>query len=205
MVPGNPEPEIQDFFLEQYQSFMATKKQDEGVFFMDAVHPVHNSIASEGWILKGEVKRLKTNSARQRLNIHGVMNADTYETPVLVSESNINQDSTVALLRQLEALHPHLNQIYVILDNAKYHYSKKVMSELKGSRIKLVFLPPYSPELNLIERLWHVFKKNVLYNRFYEKFKDFKKACLGFFRNYDKYLDEIENIMGDGLFGLMES
>ena len=54
---------------------------------------------------------------------------------------------------------------------------------MKGSRIKLIFLPPYAPNLNLIERLWKYFRKVVLYNRYYATFAEFKQACLDFFAN----------------------
>jgi transposase len=202
-VPGNPDKELQEFFLSEYKRFLSRKNQDEQLFFMDAVHPVHNSIATEGWLPKGIVKSLQTNSARQRLNIHGAMNAETFETHVLMSEENVNHQSTIDLLLNLEKFYPHLSKLYVILDNAKYHYSLAVKEALKDSKIKLVFLPAYSPELNLIERLWFVFKKNILYNKYYEKFKDFKDACFGFFKNYGQYQNEITSIMGEGLDALV--
>ena len=81
-------------------------------------------------------------------------------------------------------------------------YGLKYQEQVKNSKIKLVFLPTYSPELNLIERLWKVFTKHVLKNRFYEKFDAFIKACFGFFKNQNRYRDEIESIMGSGLEGL---
>jgi hypothetical protein len=55
------------------------------------------------------------------------------------------------------------------------------------------------PELRLIERLWRIFKKNVLYNKHYDTFKEFKKSCIGFFENQSAHCEEIEKIMGSGL------
>jgi len=126
----------------------------------------------------------------------------TYETTIIASESNVNTDSTIDLLQYLEEIYPLAATIYVILDNAKYHFSKQVQEWVKTSRVKLVFLPPYSPELNLIERLWRVFKKKVLYNKYYEKYSDFKAACIGFFENQNQYYDEVSSIMGNGLEGI---
>ncbi len=203
LIPGEPDSGLQDAFLLEYERFMAKKPDDELLFFMDAVHPIHNTIASFGWIPKGSERCLRTNSARQRLNIHGAMNAETYETHVLVSEDNINQHSTIDLLLNLEKYYPDVKRIHVILDNARYHYSDAVKAALINSKIHLIFLPPYSPELNLIERLWHVFKKNILYNKFYKKFSDFKQACFGFFKNYQQYYDEVAAVMGDGLDALI--
>jgi len=202
LTPGLADLDAQEIFLEQFIRFMQDKKETDAVFFVDAVHPIHNSLASYGWIKRGQEKNLKTNTGRTRLNIHGAMNAETYETTIVSSESNVNTDSTLDLLGYLEELYPLAATIYVILDNAKYHYSKEVQEWIKTSRVKLVFLPPYSPELNLIERLWRVFKKKILYNQYYEKYSDFKTACLGFFENQNKYCDEISSIMGGGLEAL---
>ena len=83
----------------------------------------------------------------------------------------------------------------MILDNAKYHYSSVINEYLLHSNIKLVFLPSYSPNLNLIERLWKFFKKKVLYNKYYENIDAFRKACIKFFRNIHRYHDDLERLM----------
>lgn len=114
-------------------------------------------------------------------------------------EDSVNSESTLLLFEQLENLYPLAAFIYVILDNAKYHFSGAVQAWFKGSRIKLVLLPTYSPELNLIERLWKVSKKQVMYNKYYKTFEAFKTACFNFFKNQCDYFDEIESIMGNGL------
>lgn len=203
LVPAYSNPEWQEEFLEYYLSFMMNKKDNEAVFFMDATHPIHNSQASYGWIKEGKTKELKSNSGRSRLNIQGAMNAETYETTVIASEGSVNTDSTIQLFKYLEKLYPLAVTIYIILDNARYHFSEEVIEYIQHSRIELMFLPPYSPELNLIERLWKVFKKNVLYNKFYPTFDEFKQGCMGFFTNQKKYQTEIESIMGDGLVALV--
>lgn len=202
LIPGKADEDAQERFLEQYLKFMETKKNNEAVFFVDAVHPTHNSMAAYGWISKGQERKIKSNSGRSRLNIHGAMNADTFETTVIVSEENVNADSTIALFESLEKLYPLALVLYLIVDNAKYHFSPPVLEYLRNSRIKLIPLPTYSPELNLIERLWKVFKKNVLYNQYYETFPEFKKSCVEFFKNQHKHYDEIESIMGRGLEAL---
>lgn len=202
LVPGNPDQESQEYFLKEFLKFMENKKENEVVFFVDAVHPTWNSMAAYGWIRKGAARELKTNSGRGRLNIHGAMNAETFETTIITSEANIDADSTISLFQALEIIYPLAAIIYVILDNAKYHFSGTVQEYVKSSRIRLVFLPSYSPELNLIERLWRVFNKNVLYNKHYESFKEFKKSCIGFFENQSDYFKEIEAIMGSGLEAL---
>lgn len=203
LIPNNPDIEAQSIFISQFLEFMENKPENHAVFFMDAVHPVHNTLAGYGWIRRGKSKELASNSGRSRFNIHGAMNAETLETVVISSEENVNADSTINLFEYLETLYPLAAVIYVICDNAKYHFSKEVKKWLKNSRTKLIPLPAYSPELNPIERLWKIFKKHILYNKFYETFDEFKKACLGFFEEQKKYYDEIASIMGEGLEGLV--
>jgi len=202
LVPGDPDGELQEYFLKEYLKIMENKKETEAVFFVDAMHPTWNSMAAYGWIKKGTTRELKSNSGRGRLNIHGAMNAETLETTVITSELNVNTDSTIFLFQALETLYPLATIIYVILDNAKYHFSGVVQEYVKNSRIQLVFLPSYSPELNLIERLWKVFNRKVLYNKHYTNFKEFKRSCVNFFKNQSDHFKEIEAAMGCGLEAL---
>ena len=202
-IPGNPDNDAQEVFLEQYNAFMANKPADAAVFFVDAVHPVHNSMAAYGWMKKGEFRELSSNTGRSRLNIHGAMNAETLETTVITSEDNVNAHSTIELLKYLETLYPRASKIYVILDNARYHYCKAVQAYVTHSKIQLIFLPSYSPELNLIERLWRLFNKHILYNQYYATFVEFKKRCLGFFKHQSNYYEEIQSIMANGLADLV--
>ena len=199
LVPGNPNKEDQELFVRFYLDFMNKKRDDEVAFFMDAMHPTHNAQAAYGWFKKGIHKELQTNTGRDRLNIHGAMNVETCETTTIITEDSIDSNTTIDLLKTLETLYYWATTIYVILDNAKYHFSGSVIEYLKTSKVKLVFLPAYSPELNLIERLWGFFKKTVLYNRYYPKFSEFRDACINFFKEQDKYLDQIHDIIADGL------
>jgi len=89
-------------------------------------------------------------------------------------------------------------RLYVILDNARYYRSKEIRAFLfNNKRIRLIFLPPYSPNLNLIERLWKFFRKTITYNSYYEKFAVFRKYCLDFFRHISKYRIELQSLMAD--------
>ena len=194
LIPGKSDDELQETFIDQYEEFMATKPNSAAVYFIDGVHPQHNTMAAYGWIKKGEERKLKTNTGRQRVNLHGAINIETLEVEVVEGEK-VNSESTIELLKGIEKSCPFASVIYVILDNARYHYSMIVKEYLKESKIKLVFLPAYSPNLNLIERLWRLFKKKIIYNRYYEKFKDFKEACMSFFKNIRMYENEIQSLM----------
>lgn len=198
LVPGNPDIEAQEIFVEQYDAFMLGKPDETVVLFIDAVHPEHNALAAYGWIKRGQKREVKTNSGRQRLNLHGAINAETYEV-TLIESATVNTDSTIQLLEVIDQKYALAKEIILIADNAKYHYSKVVQENLiDHPRIKMVFLPSYSPNLNLIERLWKFFKKKVLYNKYHKDIKAFRKASIDFFRNIDQYADEISSLMSGG-------
>jgi transposase len=202
LVPGHPDTQAQEIFAEQYENYMEKKGSDVEVVFVDAVHPQHNTMAAYGWIKRGQQRRLQTNSGRERLNLHGAINAETMDMTVIES-STIDKDSTLQLLDVLEKKYWSAKEIVVILDNARYHYSKEVRQWVeKSERIKLVFLPAYSPELNLIERVWKFFKKKVLYNQYYETLKDFRAAAIGFFKNIGRYTDELTSLLDGGFEGI---
>lgn len=194
LVPGNPDIDAQELFAEQYSEFMHKKPSNIEVLFADAVHPQHNTLAAYGWIKRGEKRELKTNSGRERLNLHGAINAETYQVTMIESKT-VNAESTITLLEAIEQAYTAAKEVYVILDNAKYHYSKAVKSFLEKSRIKLIFLPSYSPNLNLIERLWKFFKKKVLYNQYYENIKSFRDACIYFFRHIEQHENDVAKFM----------
>jgi transposase len=113
------------------------------------------------------------------------------------SGDNINADAAIDLFVRIEAKHPNANLIYVIVDNAQYYRSRLLNKALKGTKVKLIFLPPYSPNLNLIERYWKFFKKKVLNNRYYETFDEFMRVCESFFRKRKKYLKELKTLLAE--------
>jgi len=198
LVPGNPDIDAQEIFVAQYNDFILKKPADTEVLFIDAVHPEHNAMAAYGWMKRGQKRKVKTNSGRQRLNLHGALNAETLEVTIIESET-VNTDSTIQLIEVVDQKYPLAKEIILLADNAKYHYSKEVQKNLKDHpRVRMVFLPSYAPNLNLIERLWKFFKKKVLYNQYHENIKTFRSACINFFRKIDRYSDEIASLMSGG-------
>lgn len=193
-IPGKADAVKQQEFIEKYELLKKNKRKEDKVFFVDGVHPLHNSQPAYGWIKKGKEKAIKANTGRQRLNINGAYDIESHKVIIREDES-INAQSTIALFEQMLKEYP-FGMLYIILDNARYYRSKVVREFLNNhSRIELVFLPPYSPNLNIIERLWRFFKKKTTYNEYYEKFSVFKEACLNFFANIKDYHDELETLM----------
>ena len=195
LVPGRADTQAQrDFLADDYKKINEDKGENDPVYFMDAVHPQHNPVIACGWIKRGEEQQIPSNTGRQRLNINGAIDLESLE-PVVRFDESINAESTIALFKQLEVLNVLAVVIYVICDNARYYRSKAVRDYLKTSRIELVFLPPYAPNLNLIERLWKFFKKKILYNRYYATFDEFRTACEEFFANPSKYHRELRSLL----------
>lgn len=193
-VPGKQDPALQQIFVEEYEHLKATKGDNDPIYFADATHPQHNSIPAHGWIKKGTEKALRANSGRQRLNINGAIDIQT-RVPVTGFYETINAQAAWDLFRKIEAKHPNADVIYIIVDNARYYHSRWLKKKLKGTKIKLIYLPPYSPNLNLIERYWKFFKKTVLNNHYYETFDEFRQACKSFFRKRKKYLPELKTLL----------
>ena len=163
-MPGKGDLEKQKAFEKQYRKLKANKGIADKIYFMDGVHPLHNSMLCNGWIKKGTEKAIKSNTGRERLNINGACNVE--DGAVIIHEdASVNAQSTICLFDKMQE-HQTKGTLFVIADNARYYRSKLVAEYIeKNTRIKLIFLPPYSPNLNLIERFWNIFlmeNKNCL-------------------------------------------
>jgi len=193
-TPGKQNPIEQADFIALYKELKTSKSPEDQIYFVDATHPQHNSVPAYGWIKKGQEKQLKSNSGRQRVNINGAFNIETFGSIVAFSET-VNAQSTIALFKKILAKNPLSKTIYIVLDNARYYHSKLLKKFISNTKIKLLHVPSYSPNLNLIERYWKFFKKKVLYNKYYETFLEFTNACKSFFRKRTKYVSELRTLI----------
>ena len=133
---------------------------------------------------------------RKRTNINGAINLKTKQV-LYVEDERINAQTMIALLL-LILKEQKEGKIHIVLDNAKYYHAQIVKEFLiENPRIVLHFMPPYSPNLNIIERLWRILKKAVVYNKFYLKFTDFRQAVINFFNNKVWMEKEFDNILKD--------
>jgi len=195
-IPGKPDAVRQEAFVVDYKELRATVGSETPIYFSDAVHPLHNPVISYGWVKRGQEREILSNTGRRRLNIHGAIDIQT-TAAVIRYEDWVNADAVIRLLQDIEQRNPDAPVIYFICDNAPYYRAKVVTEYLEGSRIKIIFLPPYSPNLNLIERLWKFFKRNVLYNRYYPTFDKFKGACCDFFENLGVHRAKLRTLLAE--------
>lgn len=180
LVPGKADKNEQQQWIDSYVQFKAELPNDETICFTDGVHPSHNVQIGYGWIKKGTDKQIPANSGRSRINLTGAI--DILSHKVFVQEDKtLNADATIRFFRLLEQNYPEKKRIHVFCDNAPYYRNRFVTEYLKTSKIQLHFLPPYSPNLNPIERLWKWMKETVTYNTYYSGFYEFRQAIFGFF------------------------
>jgi transposase len=193
-VPSKADRLAQQAFLHRLAELLAHSSPTDYIYYSDAVHPQHNTRASYGWIARGEQFHIKSNTARERLNINAAINAFDVSDIVVRSDARIDGASTIALYEQLQQRH-RSGRIIVICDNARYYHSRAVKEWLETSRVEQVFLPSYSPNLNLIERLWKFMRKQVIDAEYYPTKELFREAVMGFFRTIKQYRSELESLL----------
>jgi transposase len=199
-VPGKaPEEAVQKEFISFLNSMYEVAKNDHNqtLLFLDPMHQVHNNENDYSWQEKGgaNTKIVKANSGRRRINIIGAINPVTLAPTVLMTEENCTEYVIKVLLCQIRKQYKESNTICIILDNAAYQRAYSVQNLAKRLHIDLVFLPPYSPNLNLIERLWRYFKKAIIKNKYYKDFKEFEEATSNFFINFNERKKDLENLL----------
>lgn len=180
VVPGKANEEEQKKWIAEYEKLRGALSANETICFIDGVHPTHNVQSAYGWIKKGIRKEIPANSGRSRLNLSGAVDVVSHKV-IVQADQTLNANSTIAFFQKIEKAYPDKDKIHVFCDNARYYKNRDVHNYLEISKIKLHFLPPYSPNLNPIERLWKWMKERVIYNTYYPGFDEFKSAIFGFF------------------------
>ena len=181
-VPAKADKEKQDQFIKYYNLLKRKSGKKEPIYFVDSVHPQHQTQLTYGWIPIGERKEVATTGQQKRLNFVGGICLDSHRF-IYHQAEKINADSICDFLWKLRKAHHGKFYVHVIWDNAGYHKDDEVSAFAKELGIKLHYLPPYSPNLNPIERLWKIMHEDVRYNKYYGKFSEFTDATLGFFKN----------------------
>lgn len=192
-IPGKADIAKQKAFIKEYKAIKSDLKEEDSMYFLDATHPNHSTVATYGWIKKGMDKPINSTVSRQRLNIHGALNIDDFSVVVRYEES-LNKGSATEILFDLRQKQPK-GKIYTVVDNASYYQNQTFKKYAKKLGITPLYLPSYSPNLNLIERLWLFFQKKTIYNKFYKTFSDFKNSTKSFFKNIDRYQYELSSLL----------
>jgi transposase len=170
---GNPE-EQEEYQKKKLEPRLAEAQAGaRAVFFVDAAHFVFGAFLGYLWCFAR--CWIKAPSGRQRFNVLGALNAVTHEVITVTNLTYINSESVCHLLCKLVELGLQV-PITLVLDNARYQRCALVQSVADTLGIELLYLPAYSPNLNLIERLWKFVKKQCLYSKYYADFTAFTQA-----------------------------
>ena len=136
---------------------------------------------------------MKSNTGRKRINILGALDIGDFSVTTTLTEEMCNSERIVEFLQKIKDKYPG-REIVIILDNARYNYAIATRDFAEENNIKLLFLPPYAPNLNLIERLWKFTKKHLVNNTYHEDYTHFVNAANRFFDRLDDYHQELSSI-----------
>ena len=166
----------QEFHDNQLQPILDEAKQGKRtVLFVDAAHFVMGAFLGMVWCFVRLL--LPSASGRKRHNVLGAYDPITHEAITVTNDTYINQDVFCEFLDKIAKAYADSGRpITLILDNARYQKCQSVANKAKELNIELLYLPPYSPNLNLIERLWRFVKKQVLYSKHYDRFDAFRNS-----------------------------
>jgi transposase len=181
-VPAKADLQKQEEFIKEYLVLSSETPADEPILFMDSAHPTMATKVVCGWIKKGQDKPIAQTASRTRVNVMGAIGLDEMKVTSWCPEY-VNAETTVAFFDLLKAAYPNAPTIHIILDQSGYHLSKLVQEAALEKNIQLHYLPPYSPNLNPIERVWKVMNEKVRNNVFFSSAKEFRETISNFFKH----------------------
>jgi len=193
-VPGKANPQLQfEFFQSEMQPRLYEAAEGRRkVFFVDAAHFVLGAFLGMLWCFSRI--SVKTGAGRQRYSVLGALDSHSKEIIKVTTEGNVHAGTVCELLEKIRLAHPDV-PVTLILDNARYQHCRCTEDKASVLNIELLFLPAYGPNLNLIERLWKLVKKECLLNRYHSNFTSFKAAI-------DGCLDQLGSQSKDKLYSL---
>jgi transposase len=161
-------------------------------FFVDAAHLLWGPSLGYLWC---RIRHFVLGAhGRNRFNILGAIEVHSQEFIQVDNDSYINRWSVVELLMQIAA-QKYSVPVSIVLDNAPYQHALVVKWVAAYYDIELLYLPSYSPNLNLIERFWKLLRSKALINVEYESFESMKNGILSFVRNLTSYKEEISSLL----------
>jgi transposase len=184
-VPGGANPQMQLDFLrdELLPRLDEARKGKRRVFFVDAAHFVLGAFLGMVWCLQRLF--VKSGSGRQRYSVLGAVETRNHDFVSVRTAGSVNSETLCALLETIHQRYPD-EPITLVLDNARYQRNAAVLARANQLRLELLFLPAYSPNLNLIERVWRLVRNQALRNRFFPDFASFRNSIDDFLDSLNK-------------------
>ena len=194
MIPGKaPTEEVQKEFIQQIGYY--SQQKGTVLLFFDPCHLLHNVVNARMWQPRGKngTITIKSNTGRKRINILGALDIEDFSVTTTLTEETCDSERIVEFLQKIKEKYPD-RKIVVVLDNARYNYAIVTRAFAEENNILLLFLPPYAPNLNLIERLWKFTKKHLVNNTYHENFTQFVNVTDSFFNNLGDYHQELSSL-----------
>lgn len=171
-------------------------------YFLDGVHPLYGlEVVFYCWLLAGQRFEVGVGGGRKRLNILGAYCPDDQEyLDRRYVKENLNAQSVIELFTLMMSKHPETKHFRIYLDNARYQHAKILMAWIEKTRkesgvtFDLKHLPAYSPNLNLIERLWKFLRKEAL-QKWHPTFEDMQKAVAEVLDGLPGYRNKLTTLM----------
>jgi transposase len=180
-VLAKADPKKQEEFMEEFED--VKKKLIDGkiahILFEDESAIRDYQAIMKSWFAKGEQKLIKTYGKHESVKLIGILNYETGRVHIEEAEE-FNAKVFLEFLKKVLAWYPE-GEIVMILDNSRVHHAILLKEFLEANpRLNLMFLPPYSPKLNIIEGLWGWLKDTCINNVFFDKFYKVKIAIRKF-------------------------
>lgn len=183
-VPHKCSAEAQQAFVETYEKLKQEADDDEPILFIDGVHPTQGTKLAYGWMPAGKKAHVvETTGSRTRLNIMGALNLNDIGSTVIREYDTIDSLNICRFFIAVRETYPITQKVHIILDGAGYHRAELVLDWAVVMNIELHYLPPYSPNLNPIERLWKVMNDMVRNNCYFATAKEFREKIRHFFND----------------------
>lgn len=178
-IPGGADPQLQLDFLtnELLPRLEEAHKGERRVFFVDAAHFVLGAFLGMIWCFTRIF--IPSASGRQRYSVLGAVETRNHDLVTIQTTGSVNAGTVCELIRKLDKSYPG-EELTLVMDNARYQYNIQVQELAESLKIELLYLPSYSPNLNLIERVWKLVKSKCLRNHYYEDFESFRSAIDSF-------------------------
>ena len=196
-VPGKaPSEEEQRAFVMRYEAMKGAYAPGTVFLFLDAMHLVHQNESGSCWGDPQEPPVIQRNTGRKRLNILGGYHPADDSLIHLTGEERCDAQRVVEFFEHLVLKYTGAPAMVLFADNASYFKARLVTTWLEAHpQVHLESLPPYAPNLNLIERFWKFAKEHLVKNTYYEKYKTFRAHVFRFLNHVDKYVEELKTLM----------
>ncbi len=192
-IPAKGSPEKKAEFRETFDKTIQILEPNDHVLFLDAATFQHSASITRIWAEKGHQPTVPIVGGRERMHILGAIEPAN-DIGWFSTCPTLKASCLISFFKQLMRQYP-IGDLYIVLDNARVHHAKLVQRFIEiNNRIHLIYLPPYSPDLNPIEKFWKFVRQQITHNTYYPKFDDFQTTIVDFLSSFKHPQGVIRNL-----------